>query len=96
MVQDDESIDLVGVFQDVYVKEEDKQVGTVASGMLQGVEKSIDISVIGDIRCVTGKNIKWEELDNGIKVISYIISDVHMWSEGVYKSALNIFIIFNI
>ena len=48
VVEDKELIDLVGVFQDVYTKEQDKQAGTVASNMLQGIEQSIEMTTLGN------------------------------------------------
>ena len=85
VVQNDELINLVGVFQEVYTKEEDKQAKTVASSMLQGITKKATVTVKGNTSCLTGKTIKVE--DSLIKLMGsfYIESDEHVWANGQYR-----------
>lgn len=91
MVQDNELINLVGIFQEVYTKEEDKQAKTVAQSLLQSISKDINITVKGNTSCLSGKTIKVE--DSLTKIVSsfYIESDEHIWSKGQYKTRLYLF-----
>lgn len=92
VVQDDELIGLVGVFQEIYVKEEDKQAKTVASGMLQGITKEAKVTIKGNTSCLSGKAIKVEDSLTKLMGSFCIESDEHEWSNGQYKTGLYLFI----
>lgn len=90
VVQDDELISLMGTFQETYTKEKDKQAKTVAKSMLQGISKEINITVKGNISCLSGKAIRVE--DSLTKVVSsfYIESDEHEWSVEQHKTTMKL------
>ena len=90
VVEDKELINLLGVFQDVYTKEEDKQAGTVASNMLRGIEQSIELTTLGNTSYVSGKLVNVE--DSATKQLSlfFIVSDSHSWSGGQYRTIMKI------
>lgn len=90
VVENKELISLLGIFQDVYTKEKDKQAKTVASNMLQGIEKSISIKVLGNVTCMTGKAVKIEDPISKIQGLFYIESDTHNWSNGQYTTSMNL------
>ncbi len=90
VVQNDELINLVGVFQEIYIKEEDKQAKTVASSMLQGVTKEATVTVKGNTSCLSGKAIKVEDSLTKIVGSFYIESDEHGWSNGQYNTIINL------
>ena len=90
MVQNDELINLVGVFQEIYIKEEDKQARTVASSMLQGVTKEATVTVKGNTSCISGKVIKIEDSLTKLVGSFYIESDEHEWSNGQYRMKLDL------
>lgn len=85
VVQDDELIDLVGVFQEIYTKEEDRQAKTVSSSMLQGIAKEATVTVKGNTSCLSGKAIKVEDSLTKIVGSFYIKEDEHEWSNEQYK-----------
>ena len=89
-VQDDELISLVGVFQEIYVKEEDKQAKTVASSMLQGITKEATVTLKGNTSFFSGKAIKVEDSLTKLMGSFYIESDEHEWSNGQYGVTLGI------
>ena len=93
VVQNDELIDLLGVFQDTYTKEEDKQAKTVAGSMFQGIEQSIEVTTLGDINYITGKLVEIQDNYEGIVRIFYIINDIHKWSKSRYETNLGVFIV---
>ena len=90
VVQNDELINLVGIFQEVYIKEEDKQAKTVASSMLQGITKEATVTVRGNTSCLSGKAIKVEDSLTKIVGSFYIESDEHEWSNGQYRITMNL------
>ena len=75
-VQNDGLIGLVGVFQEIYAKEEEKQANTVASGMLQGITKEATEIVKGNTSCLSSKVIKVE--DSLIKIVFFYIEWMNM------------------
>ncbi|MDY3359020.1 MAG: hypothetical protein SOY04_01245 [Clostridium celatum] len=93
VVEDKELINLLGVFQDVYTKEEDKQAGTVASNMLRGIEQSIELTTLGNTSYVSGKLVNVEDSATKQLGLFFIVSDSHSWSDGQYKTNLNIDIV---
>ena len=90
VVQNDELISLLGMFQDTYTKEEDKQVKTVASSMLQGIVREIQITAIGNTSCLSGKVIKIQDSLTKLVGSFYIEEDDHVWSEGQYRLNVNL------
>ncbi|WP_410497025.1 hypothetical protein QTL86_09145 [Cellulosilyticum sp. ST5] len=90
VVQNDELISLVGVFQEIYIKEEDKQARTVARSMLQGIAREAQVTVKGNTSCLSGKVIKVEDSLTKIVGSFYIESDEHEWSGGKYVLRVNL------
>lgn len=90
VLEDKELIDLVGIFQDVYTKEQDKQAGTVASNMLRGIEQSIELTTLGDTSYVSGKVVNIEDSATKQLGLFFIVSDSHSWSGGQYRTNLDI------
>ena len=90
VVEDKELIDLVGIFQDVYTKEQDKQAGTVASNMLQGIEQSIELTTLGNTSYVSGKLVNIEDSSTKQLGLFFIVGDSHSWSGGQYKTNMSI------
>lgn len=93
VVEDKELINLLGVFQDVYTKEEDKQAGTVASNMLRGIEQSIELTTLGNTSYVSGKLVNIEDSATKQLGLFFIVSDSHSWSGGQYRANMNIKVI---
>ncbi len=93
VVEDKEFIDLVGIFQDVYTKEQDKQAGTVASNMLRGIEQSIELTTLGNTSYVSGKLVNIEDSATKQLGLFFIVSDSHSWSEGQYRVNINIIVV---
>lgn len=85
VVQNDELISLLGAFQEVYTKEEDKQAKTVAYSMLQGVTREVQVTAIGNASCISGKVIKIEDSLTKLVASFYIEEDKHRWEHGGYK-----------
>lgn len=89
VVQNDELIGLLGTFQEIYTKEEDKQARAVAQSMLQGITKEATVTVKGNTSCISGKAIKVEDSLTKIVGSFYIESDEHEWSSEQYKTNIN-------
>ena len=90
VVEDKALIDRVGIFQDVYTKERDKQAGTVASNMLRGIERSIEITTLGNTSYVSGKLVNIEDSATKQLGLFFIVSDSHSWSRGQYRTNINL------
>ena len=76
VVEDKEFIDLVGIFQDVYTKEQDKQARTVASNMLRGIEQSMEITTLGNTSYASGKLVNIEDSSTKQMGLFFIVSDI--------------------
>ena len=89
-VKDDNLINLVGAFQETYIKEEDKQYKAVARSMLQGIESTIEVGVLGNISYLSGKSIKVE--GSLIKLVGcfFIEEDKHEWNNKQYRVSIKI------
>ncbi len=90
VVQDDELIGLLGTFQEIYIKEGNKQANAVAQSMLQGILQEISVTVRGDTSCISGKKIKIEGSLNKLVGSFCIETDEHEWSSGQYKTFLQL------
>ena len=90
VVQDDKLISLLGTFQEVYTKEEDKQAKTVARSMLQGITKEISVTVKGNTSCISGKRIKIEDSLTKLEGSFYIEADEHDWCGGQYRIRIDL------
>ncbi|MBS5317732.1 MAG: hypothetical protein KHY44_15255 [Clostridiales bacterium] len=88
VVENKELIDEVGIFQDVYTKEQDKQAGTVASNMLKGIDKCIEISTIGNVEYRTGRAVKIQDSATKIEQLFGITGDSHTWNNSHYETKL--------
>ncbi len=90
VVQNDELIGLLGTFQDIYVKEDDKQAKAVAQSMLQGIAKEIGVTVRCDTSCISGRTIKIEDSLTKLVGSFYIESDEHEWNNKQYRNNMNV------
>lgn len=90
VVQNDELIDLLGTFQDIYIKEGDKQAKTVAQGMLQGITREAKVTVQGDTNYISGKAIRVEDSLTKLVGSFYVEEDEHVWSNGQCKVTITL------
>ena len=90
VVEDKEFIDLVGIFQDVYTKEQDKQAGTVASNMLRGIEQSMEITTLGNVDYRTGKMVKLQDSSAKVDKLFCITDDSHKWNNSQYETNIGL------
>ena len=89
VIQNDELIDLLGTFQDVYIKEDGKQAKAVAQSMMKGVSQEISITVKGITNCISGKMAKIEDSMTKLEGLFYIESDEHEWG-GKYSTTMKL------
>ena len=85
VVQNDELIGLFGIFQDIYIKEDDKQAKAVAQSMLQGISQEISVTVRGDTSCISGRTIKIQDSLTKLWCDFCIESDEHEWDNGQHR-----------
>ncbi len=90
MVENKELVSLLGVFQDTYTKEKDKQARTVATNMLTGIERAASVTVRGNVACLSGSGIKIEDSATKLQGLFYIESDTHKWANGQYTTDLTL------
>ena len=89
-VQNDELIGLVSVFQEIYIKEEDKQATAVAQSMLQDIAREAQVTVKGNTSCISGQTIRVEDSLTKLMGSYYIEADEHEWSGGQYRTAIEL------
>ena len=88
MAENKELINQLGVFQDVYTKEEDKQARTVASNMIKGIEESVEITTLGNITYRTGRIVNIQDLTKKVEGLLCVMSDIHKWNDGKYETTM--------
>lgn len=90
VAENKELISLLGVFQDVYTKEQDKQAGTVASNMLRGIEQSMEITTLGNVDYRTGKMVKLRDSSAKVDKLFCITDDSHKWNNSQYETNIGL------
>ncbi|WP_455714676.1 XkdQ/YqbQ family protein [Anaerosporobacter sp.] len=90
VVKNDKNINMYGIFQDAYVKEEGVNATTAAKNMLIGVSKEASIEAIGNIKCISGYAVKIKYSLTGLTGKFWIDTDSHTWSNGVHTMSLNL------
>ena len=90
MIQNNELISLFGIFQEIYIKEEDKQARTVARSMLQGIAREAQVTIKGNTSCISGKTIRVEDSLTKLVGSFYIESDEHQWGNGQHNTKLDL------
>lgn len=57
---------------------------------LQGINKTANLTMIGDYRCVSGLGVIIEDSRTGLKGKFWIENDSHEWSDGIYTTTLEL------
>lgn len=81
---------VVGILQDVYVKEKDADAQRRAKALLKGIAKTADIEALGDVSCITGNGVIIREPYTGLQGLFYIDSDEHTWENGQHHMSLKL------
>ena len=90
-VKDDESLKKVGVFQEIYSKEEGIDATAGANNLLKiNPTQSIKISAIGDINCLSCYFVEVKDTATGLSGKYWISSDSHTFENGVHKMELEL------
>jgi hypothetical protein len=89
-VKDADSINLYGMFQDVYTKEDGVNATTAAKNMLIGIEKTASIEGIGNVSCISGYGIKIKDSITGLTGKFWIDNDTHTWENGFHTMSLEL------
>ena len=90
VVSNQQSMNLFGIIQDNYTKEEDKQARAVATSNLKQVERTVSVTVIGNISLISGYAVKLIDTSTNIAGNFIIQSDSHEWSNGQYFTRLDL------
>ena len=90
VVENAEWIKKYGVLQNIYTKEKDKSANTVAKSMLVDVQKTVHVTALGYVDCVTGNGVQLKDSTSGLTGVFYIDSDTHTWSNGQHIMKLNL------
>ena len=78
-----------GVFQNA-ISIDSGNGKTEAKAELQGINKTANLTMIGDYRCVAGLGVIIEDSRTGLKGKFWIENDSHQWSDGVYTTTLEL------
>lgn len=95
LVENAEWIKKYGVLQDIYIKQKGKKqkgkdAQLEAKALLKDMEKTINVEVLGNIQCITGRAVKVKDTATGLTGLFYIDSDTHTWSNGQYIMKLTL------
>lgn len=89
-VKNPDSINLHGIFQDVYTKEDGVNPITAANNMLTGTEKTASIEGIGNVSCISGYSVKIKDSITGLTGKFWIDNDSHTWENGIHTMSLEL------
>lgn len=89
-VDNSDWIKTYGILQEVYNKEKDKDMNTVARGMLKGIDRNGSLQALGDSECITGRAVQIKEPFTGLIGRFFIDADTHTWQNGQHIMQLSI------
>lgn len=78
-----------GIFQNA-ISVDSGNGETEAKAELQGINKTANLTMIGDYRCVSGLGVIIEDSRTGLKGKFWIENDSHEWNGGVYTTILEL------
>lgn len=78
-----------GIFQNA-ISVDSGNGKTEAKAELQSINKTANLTMIGDYRCVSGLGVIIEDSRTGLKGKFWIENDSHEWSNGVYTTTLEL------
>lgn len=78
-----------GIFQNA-ISVDSGNGKTEAKAELQGINKTANLTMIGDYRCVSGLGVIIEDSRTGLKGKFWIENDSHEWNGGVYTTTLEL------
>ncbi|MBS9775026.1 MAG: hypothetical protein KGV59_07735 [Tenacibaculum sp.] len=84
-IKDDESIKKYGTVQRVCKEDKFK-----AKAMLKNTERTTSVSILGDIRALSGYSLLFKEPMSGLVGKFYIESDTHTFENGMHKMDLKL------
>ena len=81
-----------GILQDAYQVDQDKNSVTVASNMLHGADRTVDIEAIGNLKCIAGYAVgtKIWYVSSLADATIYIDADNHTWDMGTGKYTMQL------
>ena len=79
-----------GILQDVYKKAKGENANQAARSMLKGIEKTADVTALGDFDCVTGNAVVIREPHTGLNGLFFIESDEHTFQDGQHTMKLGL------
>lgn len=84
VVEDSGSFKDYGILQDTYQVEQDKNSVTVASNMLHGTDRTVDIEAVGNLKCIAGYAVRTKiwYVSSLADATLYIEADNHTWNMG--------------
>ena len=74
-----------GIFQNA-ISVDSGNWKTEAKAELQGINKTANLTMIGDYRCISGLGVIIEDSRTGLKGKFWIENDSHEWNGGVYTT----------
>ena len=83
-IDDSELINKFGVFQNIILQEENKNMGSVAKNSLVGVEKTLNLECAGNTSCVAGNTLEITNGDSGSVEKFIIVAHNHNFSKNSY------------
>ena len=78
-----------GIFQNA-ISVDSENGKSEAKAELQGINKTANLTMIGDYRCISGLGVIIEDSRTGLKGKFWIENDSHEWNGGVYTTTLEL------
>lgn len=88
--KNEEWINLYGIFQDIYTKEDGVNELAKAKSMIKGISQEASIEALGNVQCISGYGVKIRDSITGLWGKFWIDTDTHTWQNGVYMMSLDL------
>lgn len=92
VVENSDTFNDYGILQGTYQVEQDKSSNTIASNMLHGVDRTVDIEAIGNLKCIAGYAVRTKiwYVSSLSDATLYIDADNHTWDMGTGKYTMQL------
>lgn len=90
VVKDSDSIELFGISQEIYQKEDGVNAKKAAADMITQPTREAKVEAVGDIRCTAGKSVRVVDSVTGLIGKFWIENDSHSFSGNTHTMSLTL------
>lgn len=89
-IEDKEMVNKFGIFQNIILQEENKDMNSVAKNSLIGIEKTLNLECVGNTACVKGSTIEIKNINSESVGQFIIVAHNHNFTNNSYTMNLEL------